>query len=68
MCAWSCLPVKNPMTLNFGSLLLAVSAEQQQMSAAMRNVLRADMVMILLTLGAWGDHKGTSSHPRPAAV
>jgi len=46
------LAVKKAMTLNFGSLLLAVSAEQQQTSAAMRSILRADMVMILLTLRA----------------
>jgi hypothetical protein len=33
-------------------LLLALRAEQQLMSAAMRSILKADMVMILLILRA----------------
>src|SRR5258705_13266318 len=43
------------MTLNFGLLLLALSAEQVEMSTAMPNTLRAlraDMVKVLFMLNA----------------
>ena len=40
------------MTLNFGLLLFALSAEQLEMSTAMLNTLRADMVNALFMLRA----------------
>ena len=55
ICAGSCLAVKIAMTLNFGLLLFALSAEQQQMSTAMPNALRAlraDLVKVLFMLNA----------------
>src|SRR3981189_3169636 len=50
MCAWSCLPVKNAITLNPGLRLLPPRAELQKMSAAALHALRAALLTMVRIL------------------